>query len=186
MSASQGVYGLVTFRSGRAIKQLKEREHENVFFNEIRILQHLESLQTPSQQGWMPRNTEWKVSRNQIHMQRIHLDRHDGQSIFPSRNPSSREKNSFCKMVKTALRNVHQMNKILCHLDLHTDNIMIRRTTDSQNHDQYQLVFIDYGMALLESDLKEYFSPPMIQLLKLVEKSFMKKILKQLYIQLLD
>lgn len=168
----QGLFGSITIsQDGKTVtKHVKSTNDTKVYQNEIRIMKVLQNQKTPSSQGWIPRNTEWNASQKTLTMQRLPFSEDTVKNIFP-KNASVQQKTQFRLLVKNALRDLGRLHRVVLHMDLHTENMMIRETIHRKTQErQYQLVFIDFGMSLLLSDVKRYFQTPIITLLKKMEK----------------
>lgn len=159
---NQGIFGTVEFQQTKAIKKLRNQSQKKIFQNQIRILEVLR----PLHQHWFPRHIEWNSATHEIKMQRFFYNHQDLKILFPKQRPSFEEKELFCQLIKQSFRDMKEMHKVLCHFDVHDDNIMIRKTQNGRLH----LVFIDFGMSLLLRELQLFFSTFIIDLVKKSEE----------------
>jgi len=173
---AQGVMGQIEVHEDVIIKRLKQKgnpKHRNTLLNELRIFKELYKKKTPVKQGWVPKKMEWDASKNELKMQRLGssvstISHHFFSTTSLSR-PTKEDKEVLRTVIQHAFRDLQRFHRIAIHMDLHTDNGMFRKTRDKKGKEHVQFVLIDFGMTLLLSDLKQYFSNSIIALLKKME-----------------
>lgn len=173
----QGAHGMIEILQGEPVKIRKRlrtgnAEEKKVYLNEIRIMNVLKQAGTPERQGWIPKYVEWNSSTHQIRMQRLlYHTKNAMSSLFPMSSPHAEDQRQFQEMIRCAFRDLQRMHRYIFHMDLHTDNLMIRvqEPKTKRSHRQIQVVFIDFGMAIQISEARRYFSTTILSLLKQME-----------------